>query len=85
MTCRVVLYYLQVPFSKAETFTDALALEETPVSGNPEVGIDVHKYFQASYPFAYFSEGASISIKKTEAHTYILFHVTFQAVSFILH
>lgn len=85
MTCIVVFHYPQVSFSKAETFTDALALVETSVSGNPEVGLDVHKHFQASYPFAYFSEGASISIKKTEAHTYILFHVTFQAVSFILH
>lgn len=54
----------QVSLSKAETFTYALALVETFVSGDPGVGLDVHKHFQASYPFAYFSEGASISIIK---------------------
>lgn len=62
-----MLYYPQVSYSKAETFTDALALVETSVSGNPEVGLDVHKHFQASYPFAYFSEGASISIIKNRS------------------
>lgn len=56
-----------VPLSKPETFIDVLTLTETSVAGNPKVGFGVHKHFQASYPFAYFSEGASINIIKNRS------------------
>lgn len=53
---------------RQRTFTDALSLREAFNRQNSWVGFTItNTHFQASYPFAYFSEGASINIIKNRS------------------